>query len=128
VVDQWSDIQNQHWRQTGPFIRQYAIALGLVSEDNPLETMARIASIQGEYTDKIPEERIEKFIFDEEESNLVTEPMTNLITYVNESMALFITGGKDLDSDWDSYLQELKTIGLDTVLETAQKVYDRMYK
>ena len=90
--------------------------------------MARIASIQGEYTDKIPKERIEKLIFTEEENNLVTEAMTNLRTYVNESMAMFVTGAKDLDSDWDAYLKELDTIGLETVLKTIQTVYDRMYK
>jgi len=129
IKDQWSDIQNAHWRQAGPFVRQYSIALGVVSEtNNPLETMARIATIQGEYTDKIPKERIEKLIYTEEESNLVTEPMTNLRTYVNESMAMFVTGAKDLDSDWDAYLKELDTIGLETVLKTVQTVYDRMYK
>lgn len=128
INDVWSNIQNKHWFQAGPYVRQYSLALGLVSEDNPLETMARIATIQAEYTDKIPEERMDKLIYTAEESDLVTETITNLNTYVNESIALFVTGGKDLNSDWDSYLKELDTIGLKVVIETVQTVNDRMYK
>ena len=41
-------------------------------------------------------------------------------------MAEFITGARSLDDDgWNTYLDELETMGLSTWLETAQVAYDR---
>ena len=53
---------------------------------------------------------------------------TDINDYVNESMALFITGRLDLDKDWDSYLAELESIGLQRYLEINQAAYDAKYK
>jgi putative aldouronate transport system substrate-binding protein len=49
---------------------------------------------------------------------------TNLGTYIQQSAVQFITGEKSLDSDWDSYLGELDSLGLDRFLEIYQQAYD----
>jgi putative aldouronate transport system substrate-binding protein len=49
---------------------------------------------------------------------------TNLGTYIQQSAVQFITGEKSLDSDWDSYLDELDDLGLDRFLEIYQQAYD----
>jgi putative aldouronate transport system substrate-binding protein len=49
---------------------------------------------------------------------------TNLGTYIQQSAVQFVIGEKSLDSDWDSYLDELDDLGLDRFLEIYQQAYD----
>lgn len=63
-----------------------------------------------------------------EESDSITDIKTSLKTYIQETTASFLTGSKDIDGEWDSYLAELEQIGYKTVLEVYQIAYDRMYK
>lgn len=54
---------------------------------------------------------------------------TELKTYIiNENIAAFITGQKDLNKDWDSYIKDLDKMGLPRYLELCQKSYDAVYK
>ena len=48
--------------------------------------------------------------------------------YVKQTTAEFLTGERDIDAEWDAYLAELKKMGIDTVVETLQGAYDRLYK
>ena len=124
----WGQPQNQHWFQTGPFIRQYAIAAGQIKSDNPLDTETKIAECAGEYIGKQNPETIKKFIFTMEENDAVSEPVMVINEYVTEARAMFIMGRMDLDKEWDAYLEELEMSGLGDVLAIYQTVYDRMYK
>ena len=47
----WGTLQNSHWYQAGPYIRQYGIALGEVWNGDKSNTSYLISTIQGEYTD-----------------------------------------------------------------------------
>jgi len=83
------------------------------------------------YKDKvglIPDEVVTKLIYTEEESLAIADIASSINSYINESLALFCTGGLDIEKDWDTYVKTLKDIGLDLYLETAQAAYDRMYK
>ena len=46
---------------------------------------------------------------------------TNINKFVRQSAAAFITGSKNPDTDWDSYLNGLNGLGLKSYLETSQK-------
>ena len=41
--------------------------------------------------------------------------------YAKEQRVLFITGQKSLDTDWDSYVTNLKNLGLDRLVEDVYK-------
>ena len=41
-----------------------------------------------------------------------------------ESAVAFITGSKDIDTDWDSYQDELRAIGVERYLEITQEAFD----
>ena len=41
-----------------------------------------------------------------------------------EAMVQFITGAKDIDSEWDSYIKSLENVGLSRYLEIWQQSYD----
>jgi len=127
-ISPWGQLQNQHWAQQGPYIRQYAISAGVVAKGDEYDTAPVIARAQMLYFDKHPKEVIPKLIFTPEEIDEVNEPMTSLKTYVKECLANFVTGGMDIDTQWDSYLNEIKKMGAEDMLKIVQKVYDRMYK
>lgn len=42
--------------------------------------------------------------------------------------AQFITGVKNIDSDWDSYLGDLERYNVNRFVELYQKGYDSIYK
>jgi len=53
------------------------------------------------------------FIYmDTEDARRVAQVSAELRTFVEQNIALFITGQRDLDRDWNSYVNELDRIGL----------------
>lgn len=126
-----TDMTNGSWRQHGPYVRQYGLANGwgtsATKEDKYTDIFNAGASLyqNGGWA---PAEVIPKLILTTDESDAVAEIEANLKTYVQESIAAFVTGTKDLDADWAKYLAEFDKIGLEEYLEVAQGVYDRMYK
>jgi putative aldouronate transport system substrate-binding protein len=53
---------------------------------------------------------------------------TNLENYVQQNALQFITGSKNLDSDWDAYVKGLDGLGLKRYLEIQQTAYDKVPK
>ncbi|WP_274652015.1 extracellular solute-binding protein [Paenibacillus humicola] len=49
---------------------------------------------------------------------------TNITNYVDQSALQFITGNKDLDKDWDSYVKGFDSLDLKSYLDMMQKAYD----
>lgn len=47
-------------------------------------------------------------------------------SYVSEMFSSFVTGTKDIDEYWDTYLSELNAMGLEKYLETVQSAWTRM--
>ncbi len=56
------------------------------------------------------------------------EMATNINTYVGKSLAEFVVGSKDINNDWDAYLNDLKNYKLDEFLQLYQKAYDNFAK
>ena len=63
-----------------------------------------------------------------DEANEVVDIETQLVDYVNEMIARFVTGDVDIDAGWDVYLRELDNIGLERYIEIYQGAYDRVMK
>lgn len=124
----WGGVQKRHWAQMGPFVRQYSIAAGVVYSGDPLDSSRVVSEAVMVYLDKKPKQTIPKLNYTEGEMEELAEAMKSLKNYVRESYALFVTGAKDIDKEWDTYLKEIEKIGGSKVLKTNQKVYDRMYK
>lgn len=59
-----------------------------------------------------------------EDANEMSLTKTNVSDTQKEYMVDFITGKKDIDAEWDNYVNALKSVGLDTYLEMLQKAYD----
>jgi putative aldouronate transport system substrate-binding protein len=46
---------------------------------------------------------------------------------IDENAVAFMTGEKDIDSEWDKYLDALDKAGLPELIKTYQTAYDRMH-
>jgi putative aldouronate transport system substrate-binding protein len=53
---------------------------------------------------------------------------TNLENYVQQNALQFITGSKNIDTDWDAYVKGLDGLGLKRYLEIQQTAYDKVPK
>ncbi|WP_405057273.1 extracellular solute-binding protein [Kribbella sp. NBC_01505] len=50
---------------------------------------------------------------------------TNLGTYVTQNQLAFITGSKNIDTDWDAFVKGLDSTGMPRYLEINQQAYDK---
>lgn len=67
-------------------------------------------------------------VYTPEEISVRSVLQTDIGLYVQQSRAQFITGEIDVDAGWDNYLNTLKQMQLEKLLETEQRAYDRMKK
>ena len=123
----WGAPQNSHWQNAAPGYRSYALSFSTVENgSNIFET--EIANKLESYKEKIPKEYITKIIYTEEETDEVNEIQQNINSYKNDMITRFIIGDLDVDAKWDSYIKELKSIGVERLVSTAQKAYERTNK
>ncbi len=66
--------------------------------------------------------------FTTEENQEVEQIKAALRTHVNSCTAQFISGALDIEADWDRYVADLKTKGLDKFIEMHKEAYERKYK
>jgi len=59
-----------------------------------------------------------------EESNEMSLITTDLETYVEENIVLFILGDKPLD-EFDEFVDQVKAMNIDRCVEITQESYDR---
>jgi len=75
-----------------------------------------------------PKQVMPNFFMTEEDTIEWGELNATIISYLDESIAAFVTGHKDIDADWDKYVNELDKMGYDRLAELAQKYFDSQYK
>lgn len=81
------------------------------------------------YMDYLPEEYIPSVMwFTDDQSEVVNDIESALISYVNEMRAAFITGTIDIEDDaqWEAYLEELEIMGMEDWVKTYQDAYTAM--
>lgn len=67
---------------------------------------------------------IPQFYFTDEEQSKISDIATDINLYVTQMEAKFITGVEPL-SNWDSYVENVKKMGLDELLAQNQTAYER---
>lgn len=61
-----------------------------------------------------------------EESETLARYQSEITTYVDSTIAKFVTGVEPID--WDKFTNQVKALGIDKVLQVKQKQYDRYKK
>lgn len=117
------------WNQAAPGYR--SAAFRLAQEFNPADPLERYLynwskDIYAPYGK--PDMMIPPLVFTSEQSQKLGEISTALTALYNQMFASFVTGEMDVNTQWDSYLTELKNNGLDEYLAIYQAAYDAKYK
>jgi len=60
-----------------------------------------------------------------EESDKITDIVSNVLTYIKEMEQKWILGTADVDADWDTYLKTLDDMGMKTYTEVYNAAYAR---
>ncbi len=60
-----------------------------------------------------------------EETELVSQTYTDMMTYYNTTVAQFVTGDKDLETQWQEYIDTMYSYNLEEIIACYQDCYDR---
>ena len=123
----WGAPQNSHWQNATPGYRSYEISFSTVNSTSNIFEL-EIANKLQSYIDRKPKEYISKLIYTEDEMEIVNEVQQNVTSYLSDTVTRFIIGDLDIDKEWDSYIEELKAMDVEQMLEIAQTAYDRVNK
>lgn len=64
--------------------------------------------------------------YNEEEMEQIQQALVDIPTFVDQTMAEFITGSRDIEKDWDAYVDEINSMGLQEWISSAQSAYERL--
>ena len=125
----WSEPSNKFWRNNNPYYESMdnvnRVASGVTPFDETTKSGMLYAYNLEWYSDKHPEHMLETLHYTVEESSTCTKIIMEVTEFIEQSKAEFITGQRNLDTGWESYLNELDSLGLNTWMEIAQTAYDR---
>ncbi len=128
VLSSWGVLQNHWWAQVGPRILSDRVTAGQAAAPDALAYNAAYAMgqhIQATYDIATP--IINGLVFTEEEQEAVTEYRATINDYVLQSFSEFITGARDIDAEWDTYVAEFNKMGLDQYMAAVNSCFARMY-
>lgn len=60
----------------------------------------------------------------EEQTNRLNRVIADVSTFMNENYTLFIMGDKNIDAEWDNYVEGLYDAGIQVALDVYQEAYD----
>lgn len=96
----------------------------LVQKDNDWFTTHEFENFYARWG-KWPEITVGTINYTDAEVLEINEIRSVIMTYIQEARVAFITGEKNINTEWENYLDELESIGLSKYLEVAQKAYTR---
>lgn len=66
--------------------------------------------------------------FTADQATHASELRTDIFNTVNQMKAMWVTGQADINADWDTYLANLKKMGIDEFISIYQEAYDVYYE
>ena len=67
-----------------------------------------------------------KLSLTDEESDVYNGNVADIETYAQESILSFITGAMDINTEWDTYVSTLESMGVQENMEIYQAALDRI--
>jgi putative aldouronate transport system substrate-binding protein len=125
----WGTPTNKHWEQGEPRILPYKVMNGFMIQGQlrHLDLWNAQASAQGmKYFDN--NKVIGTLVYSRSEYDQIAEIQANITTYFKECYTRFLLRDMSLENDWNKYLAELQSMGLDTYVRISRAAYARMTK
>ena len=116
------------WAHIAPHARTDAFRLGQVITGDPKfhteavlfrETKTNYEPFAADIRTIMP-----PLIYTEEQSNELVDLKVTIENFVNEMFARFITGDADIETQWDSYVDQLMSMNLERYIQIQQEAYD----
>ena len=119
--------QNRAWLWMYP---RQGYEFRTIDDGDPYNEAGRLYRQSLKYWEHVPDENLVLPVLNmtEDETDEYQALRTEILAYHNESWVKFITGDLDVDANWDEYVGTLERMGLERMLEIAQKVFDRQYR
>jgi putative aldouronate transport system substrate-binding protein len=115
------------WVQTGPSYRSARVRFG-EAVDDPAMLRYNLDTITKEVLEpyRQPAEMwIPPMSFTQDEAQVIAEAEATIVPFVQQRFAEWVTGNRDVDEDWESYLEELNGLGVETYIATYQQALER---
>ena len=118
-------IQNESWNQTGITYRpsEFRVAESAIGNYTEVSLYEGTASGYAPYSPDLAD-LIPPVTFSADQAQEIADLRLGIDAYVDEMLVLFVTGGADIDAEWDNYLATLEGMGLPRLLEVYQGVFD----
>lgn len=138
VNDIWATVQNKHWGTVGATININAEGELCQIEDSADEWVIHKRKIMRDCYDYFqaakeahPCSLMPTILRNKEQADLLTVERTNCDNFIKEKRSQFClgTGGADPadDAQWESYLKELDTMGLQAYIQQNQEIYNQNF-
>jgi putative aldouronate transport system substrate-binding protein len=114
------------YNNTAHFRNSEAISTDIHSQAGYERKLFEATKLYAGHEDKAQIYPFWKVWIDPSQATEVATLQTNIENYVQQNALQFITGSKNLDSDWDSYVKGLDSLGLKRYLEIQQAAYDKI--
>jgi putative aldouronate transport system substrate-binding protein len=130
--DNWVTPNNRHWHNANPRYVPIEISMNEegYSRDTPVVPKASLnrALHYKLYADKYPSRVLPALKYTLPEAEQLGMTITDVNDYVNQSIAEFVTGARDINNDaqWNAYLRQLDNLGLQKWIQISQTAYGRM--
>lgn len=117
------------WGERGPILqtRAFRDSIGTATDEWSLEGYERrLYNATKKYDGFEPKEQFNAVAawVDPKEADELGLLQVNINKYIEENMVQFATGSKDIEKDWDKYIDGFKNLQVDRYLEIYQKAYD----
>ena len=125
----WTVNTDKHWHAITPYY--FSLETTSTSGEVDVEYIPGSrtnlnAENQEWYVPMHPEYVLQQLTYTYDEIDKMMDSNNAIPSYVNQTMAEFITGTRSIENGWDTYLKELEGMGLKTWLECAQAAHERM--
>jgi putative aldouronate transport system substrate-binding protein len=126
------DVPTMHsWMHVGPHYRSSDFRSGQVVaggiEGHPQASLYQYTIEYGTPYAQPEDSYVPPLVYTEDQASEIGDLKTTIKGYVDENIALFITGVRDIDTEWDDYLEEFEALNLDRYLEILQTAYEDKY-
>lgn len=91
---------------------------------NPDNYVVRLYRESEKYLPYTPDQIIPQYFVEEQLMTEINNMSVDIKTYVESTMLEFITGRKDIDNDWASFMNGLENMGISNFIELNQRAYD----
>jgi putative aldouronate transport system substrate-binding protein len=126
-LEAFGNVQNDHLAQINHDHQtlEHRNSESAVNRDRNLEVILYEATKNLYEPFKQSEDKILPIMwFNEQQSGKLQELETTIDLYIQEMLARFVTGDANIDKEWDNYINTLKKMDIQTMLDIYTKVYN----